>query len=407
MIDTKEKYIYLSYIVIIFFLSDLITNISINYFEGSLSRLSGVVKLFFEIVMFGYIIKNFKEIHKHTLLLLLVLFFSFAISNSANVFSKTNYWENFFSNAYYFNRYSYIFLFIIFLQIYNPTYQFYHKIVRVFKGVMFINCIMIVIGWLFEIELFRSYPNTVRFGYDGLFSKDGEAVYYYIFFISILYYEYWLNNNNINLTKIGGGTLITLLMGKKAILLFLFLLLIGHMVFVVKKGKELACFLTLIIILIVSFKSEIVKLFIELFSFWNDVYEAYGFWGAVTSTRSGLFIDFIDFMNSEWRILNYLFGWGEYEKYMVEFEIVDIFLFFGIAGIIVYCFLIKNYFFSKQSKTSNVVILSTLLTSFFSGALFLSVSCMMMFYIITKWVDFKENNNKPNKRTVASSMNTR
>ncbi len=373
--------------VLMFFISDLITKIFI-YFDASLNRFAGIIKLIFECIMLYYIIKK-KEKH-YALLLGLILFFAFLISN---IISKSYFdYTVVITNIYYFNRYIYIYLFIVFIKSAKINFQDFQDFVKIFKNVIYVNSVLILIGYLFEIEFFRSYPYSLRFGYDGIFSKNGEAAYYYIFCISILYYEYVLNKKKRYLIKLIIISSISLLIGKKSILLFLFLLSITHVIFVMKKKKILFFSVISAIIGLIFFKNNIGRLIFKMFPFWENVYNRYGLLGTLTSKRSTMLTDFIDYMIHEWNTLNYLFGIGEYEKHKIEFEFFDVFMFFGLIGVFVFWLLFKKYFYNRSNRLSVCLLMNILITSFFSGALFISVTGMMFFYMVFQWINVLNNN---------------
>ncbi len=372
------------------FVSDFLTKISITYGDSSFSRLAGVIKLIFEFLMIILLLKK-KKITQG-LVLGGILVFAFLISNINEVLaSPTPINHNtLIQNVYYANRYLYIFIFIAFLKLYEVEFSVKDSFIELFKLVLNINSIIIIIAFLFKIELFRSFPFSLRFGYDGVFSKNGEAAYYYMFFISILYNEYFLDKKVKSLMKVIAISIVSLLLGKKIILLFLFLLLVGHIAFVLRKTKELGLGLLIVMMGLGFYREVITATIFKISPFWEGVYQNYGLIGTLTSIRSKLFVDFIEHASANWNAVNYFFGTGEYEKYKVEFEFVDVFLFFGITGIIVFIYLLKKYFYNKTSMISRCLFLCILISSFFSGALFISVTSMIFFYVVFQCINSKE-----------------
>lgn len=383
----QNKWCIVFFIILIF--SDFITKISFVYFDNVLERFAGIVKLIFEGIMIYFLIKN-KKINQ-ALFLGLILTATFFIINIREIITHSllNF-SIYIQNIYYANRYLYIFIFIAFLKLDDIDASLNEVFVTMFKKVMYFNSVLIIIGFLFKIELFRSYVYTTRFGYDGIFSKHGEAVYYYMFFISILYYKYIQNKTLNNLLKIIIISIISISLGKKAMLLFLFLITISHIIFVLKKGKSLGLVLTLITGCLFFFKNAILNLLFKISTFWEQEYLSNGFWSMITSIRSELFINFVNHIHLNWDLLNYLFGMGTYQEHKVEFEFVDVFMFFGLIGIVVYIYLFKKYFYKKGSIISAYLLFTILITSFFSGALFISVTSMMFFYIVFQWINSSE-----------------
>lgn len=375
----------------LFFLSDFLTKASITYGDSSFRRLAGIVKLGFEFFIIIFILKKRKM--NQALILGATLLVAFLISNiSLLIINKEHIdYNKVIKNIYYVNRYLYIFIFIAFLQLYEVSFSRKDNFIKLFKTVLYLNSILIIIGLMFKMELFRSYSFTSRFGYSGIFSKHGEAAYYYMFFLSILFYEYHLTNRPINkLLKIIAISLVSILLGKKAIILFLLLLLLTHVALVLRKGKQVAVIILTFITGLFFFIETILEEVFKLSPFWEVIYKNHDLIGALTSTRSKLFVNFINYFVPNWNVLNYLFGIGEYETHKVEFEFVDVFLFFGFTGVFVFVYFFKKYFYNKTNIISTCLLMSILLTSFFSGALFISVTCMMFFYMVFEWINSRE-----------------
>lgn len=386
--NTTKKIIV--FFVALFFLSDFLTKILIVYDDTSFNRLAGVAKLIFEFVMLFFILKKGKI--NQPIILGSILLMAFLISKLGYVIidNQTVDYSVIVNNIYYLNRYLYIFIFIAYIKLYEVRFSGKDDFIELFKTVLYVNSVLIIIGFLFKIELFKSYSLTARFGYDGIFSKHGEAAYYYMFFISVLYYEYFLNRTMKKLILLVAVCLISTLLGKKANFLFLFLLLMTHFVFIKRKAKEVGVVLLLLLAVAVSFWGTISNLFFEIAPFWQTVYQKHGLMATLTSIRSDFLIKFFEYVSSNWNLLNYLFGMGDYETFKIEFELVDLFMFFGFVGVIVFGYLFKKYFYKKGHALSTYLLLSILITSFFSGALFISVTGMMFFYIVFQWINTPE-----------------
>lgn len=374
----------------LFFLSDFITKILIVYDFGSFNRIAGVIKLVFEIYMIVMLLKK-RKINR-VLILGLFLLGVFVISNLHELILHTEgfSYNVILDNIYYVNRYLYIFLFIGFLKSYEVSFERKNNFIKLFKTVLYINCYLIILGLIFEIELFRSYPYSNRFGYDGFLSKHGEAAYYFIFFITILYYEYINNKTPKKLFKLLVVSLVSILLGKKAVLLFLVLLILLHFTFVVKRIKEVVATVLISGAFIFFCNEALSELLFKIFPYWEEIRQRHDLLATITSTRSDLFKRFINDIAAEWETINYFFGIGEYERLKVEFEFVDVFMFFGLIGVLIFLLLFKKYFYNKENKLSTYLLLSVLITSFFSGALFISVTSMMYFYVVFQWINSSE-----------------
>lgn len=286
-------------------------------------------------------------------------------------------------NIYFFNRYLYIFIFILFfdnIKIRDKTWQ---KLFLYFEYFLFVNAIAIVLGILFNIELFRSYEFSERFGYSGLFSNPGEASYIYIIVIVANYFLWIVNERYINRNKLIFFILFSLCLGQKKVLLFLILLLLLHLLFVTKYRKTFRIVLLPLGIMIYVCWNYIFALGLELFPFWKRIYFDRGILSVITSDRNLLLEDAIIYIRSNWNFLNYIFGGLDFNKFKVEFELVDLYLFFGVFGIGFYVYILKR-FISDSDYLKTGLILIVFLTSFVSGGLILNVTAIIGFYFIIK-----------------------
>ena len=172
--------------LLILFIVDFIVNVNINYGDKSLSRLSGYYKLIIEVLLLIGLF-NFKRI-KYILLFAGVFIIG-------QLYSREIF-EEFFSfnsllkgNFYYFNRYIYVFIFI--QAAFLISQDGFRKIKQLFKSIMSFNALVMLVGWGFSINLLKSFPFTERFGYDGFFTKSGDAAYLYMIFLAQLYVEFF------------------------------------------------------------------------------------------------------------------------------------------------------------------------------------------------------------------------
>jgi hypothetical protein len=82
--------------------------------------------------------------------------------------------------------------------------------------------------------------------------------------------------------------------------------------------------------------------------------------------------DFIPLVTEKWNWLNFLFGGTDFEIYRVEFEIFDVFLFFGFVGSALYLW---NYFdkiiiFKKLDTFEKLQLFFLLFVALLSGNFF-------------------------------------
>jgi hypothetical protein len=249
--------------------------------------------------------------------------------------------------VYNLNKYLYLFLFAetIFTLKEKVRRDVLISIRNIFIFVGFINGLFILIGSFFEFEILRSYYSTGRFGYDGLFLYTSGTSYIYVLLIITVYYEYIKKKTKPFL--IFYFIIVSLFIGTKAIWLLIILLAIVHLLFnkrvIVRNISILGLLLSSLIG--VFFYKYLVNIIVNSFSFGQNLYAKHGFLSVLTSTRDLLLKKAFIYIQENWTPINYFIGGIDLYKYGVEFEFVDIFLFFGLIGLVVYLFFIKRVFF--------------------------------------------------------------
>lgn len=276
----------------------------------------------------------------------------------------------------YLSRYLFLFLFVPFFI--NTKGFLKERIINTLLVFAIINTGLIFLGSLLDINLFKSYPNSLRFGYNGLLPIQGIGAYFYIFIITIVYYRYMkFKKDKLRLLLFIFGSLF---LGTKAIYLYLFLLFFVHVHFYFnntyfKIGAALSS-----LGLIAVFWNKILELSLKYISF-SFVYEKYGLITYLTSTRDLLLEKAYNYIILNWKWINYLVGGINYKKIRVEFEPVDIFLFFGLIGVFTYTRYINCFFFKKDNMLLNGLLLIVILVSFLAGNLFSSITNSLFFAI--------------------------
>ena len=366
--------------ILFIFSFDLLTKIIIVYdFEG-FRRYSAIPKAILEIGLFYFIIKDKKFNNKIMLcalfLLLITLLNTLILVNDISI-------EILIVKGYTLNKYLFLFLFSsVFLMI-KDNKKILYQIRNVLLVVGFVNSLFIIIGLFSEIELLRAYPNSQRFGYNGLFLKTSEASYFYILLIITTYQGY--ANNYLNKITFYIFLLSSLLIGTKVVWVFILLLIGVH--FLLHRKKEIRnTFIAISIsglLIVVFLRDSLVKLVVNMFSFGPSIYEEYGFLTVITSTRDLLFINAYKYVTEEWTIINYLFGGANLREIGVEFEFVDIFLYFGIFGLAIFLVGVKSIFLQKENtKIGLFLFYSFMIVVFFAGNFFMSIICSIFAFVV-------------------------
>ena len=131
------------------------------------------------------------------------------------------------------------------------------------------------------------------------------------------------------------------------------------------------------------FHEELINLFIAQSKIFGPIILENGFTTALFSYRNLILTErLIPYIESNWGVLNYLFGGMGDIMIKSGLDFIDIIYFFGILGSGVYLYLLWNQFFTFQKKFDNlyfifmIVLVSSLAGNFFynsSLAVFLCI----------------------------------
>lgn len=283
------------------------------------------------------------------------------------------------SKSYFFSKLIFFFLFLIAIKDFKK--ESLEKTIRVLFLIAKINLIFIVIGFLFKIDIFKSYPYTVRFGFNGIISEPGISSYFYMLLSSVAYLKYiYKKGSLINLLLMCIGVFF---LGTKSGLLFIAIIIFIHILILLKKNVYRLSFVAALIISFVVLKDKIISFAINSFSFGPYIYEKHGLITFITSKRDLLFKDAIAYIQEHWNVLNYAIGGIDLKKHRVEFEFVDIFLFLGIIGVLVYIIILKKIFFHKKQDWLYIALfLTIILISSLGGNLFFSITNAFFFAVV-------------------------
>ena len=153
------------------------------------------------------------------------------------------------------------------------------------------------------------------------------------------------------------------------------MLTLAHL-FIVKKIYKLKLFYlfasitTVVIVSNINFFINFLKTKYETL---YRVYEKHDLITMLTSYRNlRLKENFIPVITDNWSFTNYLFGGTDFVKYRVEFELFDVFLFWGIIGCLIYFYFYfsKVISFKKIVKFGKIQIVFLLIIAMLSGTFF-------------------------------------
>ena len=362
----------LSLLFILFYFSEAYNKFSYIFF-GERSNIVKGIKLFFIFYMSFNLLRKTK-ILPHVFIL--IMFFCIG---------QFNLIPNF-DNTILNNVLKYIFPILLFayFNINTLNDKSIKTLQKVFENIMLFNCVLIVLGFLFEINAFRTYSAN-RFGYSGLLVSSGTATY--VTLITIFYFLYKKKITFLYDYKVIFVIISSLLIGTKSIYLGVGLILILYFLIYTTKKHKIIGVTAMFIIMLISIYS-IAHYWDKFYFIWKN----YGILTSILSYRDLLFMDkTLPFISHNWTVLNYFFGGINDITTRSQMGFIDLFYFFGIIGSIYYLYLYGiNYIKYKITKESLLFLLFIGATIAITGNFFLN-SSVVVYMLIIRELSFKTN----------------
>lgn len=378
--------------LILFYIFDCINKyliVNSNEFSASI-----VIRAFYELVFIAIIILFINKQRWYFLLGIFMLYGGFLIGQIA---FRMNYKENydFIFHSTLFVKYTFVFV------IYFASYKIIKspdaldKCCKYLERIFVINSSLAVIGFLFNIQVFKSYPElSYRFGYSGLIPAINEATLFYT--IGIFYFYHKVFIKKIKDKKIFIFFVSCLLLGAKGIYVMIALLAFYH--FITTTSKRV---MNNVIIISVFFISAFVIYLTTKdarvrFEFFFRIAEENGLITMLLSGRDIAIRKNVFKNMEEWNILNFLFGGQDQGRLVIEMDLIDLFLLFGIMGSFLYLyFLFKTIFSFKKTSFNKFFIFAYLFLAALGGHFFpsaVNALYLVIFSLLLKYESqIKEN----------------
>jgi len=252
----------------------------------------------------------------------------------------------------------------------NNDNNAWRLIFTILKSFLILNFAIILIGIIWDIQLFKSYYG--RFGYNGIMLNQVQSSYFYISMVALFYYK---RNYKIVIICLLSG----FLLGTKAFILGFFLFSI-FIIFLSKKISFRAkviwivfCLALVVLSLNLIFSTDIFK----------GVIQKNNFLTAFFSYRDQLFIEFYNKIDSS--NFNVFFGVNKMKYYRSELGFFDVFLFLGVLGLMFYIFmLVKIFRFLASNSISVSYFIAIMFMVFFGGNFFsFPFNCFVFLFVLT------------------------
>ena len=215
----------------------------------------------------------------------------------------------------------------------NESKKLSFRFINIVKQLTIINCVLIFIGIVFNIDIFDSYPSSQRWGYSGVLNRGYSVIFSSVYLIDLL------GKNKKPIPFIVLLSLSLLASGTKAGIFSLLLIIL--FVWIKSKMKRLLLvFLGTIVGLTSAWK---INWLLTFSSFWKDVYAGHGLIGTIFSLRNENINDLMLIVKEEYSIYNWIFGGKVRSEFLwIEILPLDVFAFYGVVGLVVIVYYFVN-----------------------------------------------------------------
>ena len=261
----------------------------------------------------------------------------------------------------------------------SESRSFVQKCKSIFELFFLVNNSMILLGFIFKIDLFLSYPleeEVSRFGYKGLIYGTNEVAGIYILGTAYFFRENFKGNRKKGFLLLF-TCLADLLTGTKATILGLLLLSVYYFV-----KYRLSSFILFVVPLFAMFVI-IIKVYWNIIqdrymAFVIQKFETMDILTFLMSGRNAYVAKNINYMNSHWSLINYLVGDGFLYS---ETDFLDLYFFFGI-GAFLYLYLYISIFFMKDRSDDNYVLFIVFILIAFSAGHIIQSAAVPVFLLL-------------------------
>lgn len=359
----SNKELQVSLLFIGVFLSDVFTRL---WLKNDLN-----ISLFFKAFFMVYILYYLKKDKFQIIILVLIGYILLCLGMVFNY--QSDFSEK---TSQFFEYYSGILLFT-----YLTTLKSTVVLDKLIAFIFSIYIINIIVAFVFQIEFFKTYPGSDRFGYMPLFNSQNEFSFIMISILAYSYKKLSITKNIINYLMFFSSILAALCIGTKVVYLFLFLLM--NFILFNKIGYIKYLVTIIVFAFVLFFSRNLMFVFLnEHFYVVMQVYENNGVLDAISSLRLSYLPDRIECNLNRFDFINYLFG-GEILTCITEMSIWDLLLFFGIIGTAWFFYLQRKLLLRQLNLDSfgAFFIVTIALLSFVGGYFFENFSAQL--YAIT------------------------
>ena len=383
-------------LLLIFFAGDVLVKLCV-YAHFDFHNFSAITRGLFFLLSILISFVSLTKFRKRMLLFLSVLTLLFFVGQYT--FLPIGLEEHLFKNFIFHSRYLFIFSILLFYDGLDAI-PINKSVLKTFEWIIVVNTLAIFGGFILDIDMLSSYQGS-RFGFNGFFIVPSIATFFYA--ISLSYLAFNLKKNNQYKLFFMAVLVACLLVGTKALLLFVAATL-AHLFLIHKMylSKKFYILLAASGALLFLFREPLQAFFKKTFAVLLNVYQESGFITMVTSYRNiNLKTDLVNMADAHWGFVNYLVGGTNFTKYRVEFDFIDVLLFFGIAGGGLYLIYYFRYIirFSELTRFGKIQIGFLLGIGFLSGTFFNNAPVALYTIVLVTFFSIKNKKILNSKNT--------
>lgn len=354
-------------LLIVFYFSEALSKYSITFLGGK-SDIQRFIKFIVLVFLVIAVLKSLKNLVLPALLLLVFCLGQFFLDTGFNQEIVVSFSKLLFP----------IFLFIYFNK-YPLTEKSQNLLFRTFEYLLIFNGILILLGFIFEISLFRSY-RFGRWGFNGLFINTSTSSYIYA--IALFYFLLDLKESFLKSWKTILIIICCLLTGTKIVYIALFGSLLVYLLGYTNLNRKHRNALLVSLLVGILFLGYIFFFRLGIF---NEIRQEQGLLSAILSFRDDLFMkETIPYIQENWRWPNYLFGGISNLVTRSQMGFIDIFLFWGFIGGLLYLFTFYKTFVPNILVKNAVYIIFILALMVFLAGNFFENASVAIYLLILK-----------------------
>jgi hypothetical protein len=364
-------------IIVLLILADLVTGLLFNL-ESSFYRVGLIVKsgtILFTLFLFLPLIR--KKSLFSVYLTMAILFVLWMSGSLLSVYLNPRF--EYVDSLIILNRYLLFFILsCVFISLKDSS-SFTRKCKSILEFFFLVNNSMILLGFVFKIDLFLSYPleeEVSRFGYKGLIYGTNEVAGIYILGTAYFFREKFKHNQRKGFLLLF-TCLADLLTGTKATMLGLVFLAIYY--FVRYRLRSFFLFVIPMLTIFIFFIKVNWTLIQERYlAFIVEKFKTMDILTFLMSGRNLYVVKNFEFIDSHWSMINYLTGDGFLYS---ETDFLDLYFFFGV-GCFLYLYLYMSIFFIKDTSKDNYVFFIILLFIAFTAGHIIQSAAVPVFLLL-------------------------